>query len=104
MTMRGSKVALAAIVLAAGAGGPCLGQVGAGLTHVQRCTVTSLDSMSMNFGCQGRTENRFYWATRATHIRAGGAHAAFFTLKTGQPVHVISHRAGAHDIADVVTL
>jgi hypothetical protein len=58
----------------------------------------------MNFGCQGRTENRFYWATRATHIRAGGARAAFFALKTGQPVHVISHRAGAHDIADVVTL
>jgi len=92
------------VLVALAFGDPSLGQIGRGPTHIQTGTVTRIDSVSMNFGCHGRTEGRLYWVTRATHFRSGGAHASFFDLKTGHPVNVISHQTGNRDVADVVTL
>ena len=101
--MRGSAAALI-VLLAGGLVGPSLGQLGPSLTHLQRGTITTIDSVSMNFACHGRTEDRLYWVTRATRFRAGSGDASFFGLKTGQPVNVISHRTGNLDIADLVIL
>src|SRR5437764_12948514 len=109
--MRRSTTAVTLFLLFASQ--PCFAQggFGAGLispndgvVHVQRGTVTTIDSATMNFACRGNTGDRFYWVARNTRFRAGRSNASFFDLKTGEPVQVMSHRSGNLELADLVIL
>ena len=66
------------------------------------CTVTVLDTVSMNFVCQTNRAARRFWVARSTHFIAGGPNGTFFHLKTGQPVEVTFHGTGPHPVADIV--
>ena len=102
-----------AIFFALGLCGPCLAQ-GLGGTpllpgatgndRTERGRVTTIDSVTMNFGCRDRTGDHLYWVTRATRFRAPHPNATFSDVKTGERVEVISHHSGNQDIADVVVL
>jgi len=72
--------------------------------HVQTCTVTAVDTVSMNFVCQtNRTTHRF-WLARSTQFSARGPNASPFQLRTGQRVQVTFHNAGRQPVADSVSL
>jgi hypothetical protein len=58
----------------------------------------------MNFACRGATGSHFYWVSRDTRFRTGGANTSFFNLRTGQPAEVISHDSGGLEVADLVVL
>jgi hypothetical protein len=102
----------AALLFALGLCGPCLAQglsgaplPGAiGIAQTERGRVTTIDSVTMNFGCRGRTGDHRYWVNRATRFRASCPNASFFDVKTGERVEVISHHSGNQDIADVVVM
>lgn len=103
--MRGSFAVVAASLLALSFAQPGLSQgaIGSGgRPRVQVGTVTTMNSVTMNFTCQGKMGARTYWVTRATRFRAGGSDASFFDLGTGGPVAVIFHDAGRLAIADQV--
>ena len=71
---------------------------------LQSGTLTTIDTVAMNFSCHGKTGDRLYWVARETRFRAGRANASFFDLRTGRPVNVTSHRSGDLVIADLVVL
>jgi hypothetical protein len=67
-------------------------------------TVTSVDTVTMNFVCQTNRVARLYWVTRSTRFVHGQPNPSFFALRSGQQVQVISHDNGGIEIADTVVL
>jgi hypothetical protein len=72
--------------------------------RVQLGTVTSVDTVTMNFVCQTNRMARQYWVTRSTRLVAGRSSVSFFALRSGQQVQVISHENSGLEIADTVVL
>ena len=110
--MRGTIAAPAIILLvqaiaqtaSAQGGAPGVDLASGAPRHLLACTVTVLDTVSMNFICQtNRTTHRF-WVARSTHFLARGPNTSFSRLSTGQRVQVTFHHAGRLAIADVVSL
>jgi hypothetical protein len=70
--------------------------------RVDTCTITALDSVTMNFVCQTNRRVRQYWVSRSTRFLADRPNVSFFELTTGQPVQVTFHNTGRQRIADIV--